>query len=74
MYEKSAPDAFVKKLPKMKPNPFFVKINAYLLPRKKVAKLFVLCNFRKTTQSNQSPKGRKFAQSGHPGLQPEPIF
>jgi hypothetical protein len=25
-----------------------------------------LCNFKKTAQSNQSPEGRKFAQSGHP--------
>jgi hypothetical protein len=25
------------------------------------------CNFRKTARSKQSPKGQKFAQSGHPG-------
>jgi hypothetical protein len=29
------------------------------------------CNFQNTTQSKQSPKGRKFAQSGHPVRDPE---
>jgi hypothetical protein len=28
------------------------------------------CNFRKTAQSQQSPVGRKSAQSGHPGYEP----
>jgi hypothetical protein len=29
-----------------------------------------LCNFQETAQSKQSPIGRKFTQSGHPGGDP----
>jgi hypothetical protein len=36
------PDECVKKSPKVRPNPFFVKINASLLPWKKVAKIWAI--------------------------------
>jgi hypothetical protein len=62
------PDEFVKKPPKMKPNPLFVTINTKILPWGKVPpKLGLLLNFRKKSQRNQSPIRRKFAQSCHPG-------
>jgi hypothetical protein len=54
-------DRFVKIL--LHSNPFFVKINTYLLTLNKVA-LGSFCNFPKTAQSKKSPNRRKFAQFG----------
>jgi hypothetical protein len=54
----------------MYPNPVFVKINAqsrYTL-EKVSQNVGYVYNYLKTNQSKQSPIGRKFAQSGHPGL------
>jgi hypothetical protein len=56
---------FVKKSPKMLPNPSFVKINTYEhnLPihgenvTQKCGLLMYVCNFQKTSQSKQSPIG-----------------
>jgi hypothetical protein len=48
------------------PKQFFTKNNTFL--GKKVLKNVVyFCNFQKMPKSKQSPLGRKFAQSGHPG-------
>jgi hypothetical protein len=48
------------------PNPCFVKINALLLPLKKVAQEFMPV-FKKVPKENNCPIcRRKFAQSGHP--------
>jgi hypothetical protein len=43
-------------------------INTELLPLKKVAQIIGATSviFTKTTQSKQSPNGRKFAKYGHP--------
>jgi hypothetical protein len=61
------PDESVTKSPKMGPNPFF-KINTQLLPWIKVAQNFGLLMYfiKKLPQRKQSPKRRKFVQSGHP--------
>jgi ABC-type Zn uptake system ZnuABC Zn-binding protein ZnuA len=46
----------------------FVEINGKPRLWKKVAqKCGQLSEIKKTAQSKQSPNGRKFAQSGHPG-------
>jgi hypothetical protein len=55
------PDEIVNKWPKMRPNPFFVKISAQLLPRKKTnfgGPLFKFF-FKKLPKENNRPMGEK---------------
>jgi hypothetical protein len=62
------PDEFVvKNRPKFSPN-LYLSRSLHNLNRVKKLSQNVGCfgNFQKTAQSKQSPKGRKFAQSGHP--------
>jgi hypothetical protein len=56
----------VEKSPKMWPNPFFVKINAQLLPWKDVVQMFNYFCDQKTAESNKSPNTPKLSHTDHP--------
>jgi hypothetical protein len=60
------PDEFVKKSPEMYPNPCFAKKYTTCTAEQCSQKIGYFFNFLKTSQSKQSPKRPKFAQSGHP--------
>jgi hypothetical protein len=55
-----------KNHPNCSPNPFFTKLCTKFLPAKKAAPriLGYFCKLKKTVQSKNSPRSRKFAQSG----------
>jgi hypothetical protein len=57
-----------KKIAQNLAQPIFLStlLNNIHLGKKKAKILGYFCNFYETAQSNRSPVGRKFAQSGHP--------
>jgi hypothetical protein len=53
------------------PNPFSVTLNTYLFPQEKSGQtILAISEILKAVQSEQSPDGGKFAQSGHPAWKP----
>jgi hypothetical protein len=52
-------------MPKIQPNPFFVKLNIKLFPWKKcIPKIGLFCDLKQVAQK------KTIAQSGHPGFIP----
>jgi hypothetical protein len=59
--------SFWKSRPKYSPTHFFVKMNTqFYLGKKEPKKLGLFQNFLEASHSKQRPKGRNFAESGHP--------